>query len=301
MALLFRSPRPDEIASAQELVVDSINDLTERHGFGRIASRRPADFQFFSLKDDPDGLWLAEDGGTILGYAHSWVCGSLWFLSELFIPPDQQGRGIGGELMRRTLRQAETAGAADRALITFAFNRVSQGLYIRHGLYPRLPLFVCSVARAEMLPHLAGEPLISIRLEDNAAHFEALAAADRAALGCSREKHHRFLMRDDKTMQGWLLHAGNDCVGYVYVSEGGHIGPLAVTSRDAMEPAFRTALGLAAARGSERISAVIPGNNEAAFRLAAAFGMRIALPMLLMSSRDFGDWRLYLPRNPGFM
>jgi hypothetical protein len=29
--------------------------------------------------------------------------------------------------------------------------------------------------------------------------------------------------------------------------------------------------------------------------------MRIAFPMMLMSSRSFGDWTSYLPRNPGFM
>jgi hypothetical protein len=29
--------------------------------------------------------------------------------------------------------------------------------------------------------------------------------------------------------------------------------------------------------------------------------MRITLPMVLVSDREFGDWRRYLPRNPGFM
>jgi hypothetical protein len=29
--------------------------------------------------------------------------------------------------------------------------------------------------------------------------------------------------------------------------------------------------------------------------------MRIKFPMLLMSSREFGNWAQYLPRNPGFM
>jgi hypothetical protein len=29
--------------------------------------------------------------------------------------------------------------------------------------------------------------------------------------------------------------------------------------------------------------------------------MRIAFPMMLMSSHAFGDWSRYLPRNPGFM
>jgi branched-chain amino acid transport system permease protein len=37
------------------------------------------------------------------------------------------------------------------------------------------------------------------------------------------------------------------------------------------------------------------------FTVATAAGMRINLPMLLMSSREFGDWSRYLPRNPGFM
>jgi hypothetical protein len=35
--------------------------------------------------------------------------------------------------------------------------------------------------------------------------------------------------------------------------------------------------------------------------VAVALGMRIAFPLVLMSSADFGDWRCYLPRNPGFM
>jgi hypothetical protein len=29
--------------------------------------------------------------------------------------------------------------------------------------------------------------------------------------------------------------------------------------------------------------------------------MRITIPMILMSTRDMGDWTQYLPRNPGFM
>ena len=30
-------------------------------------------------------------------------------------------------------------------------------------------------------------------------------------------------------------------------------------------------------------------------------GMRITFPMVLMTNGEFGDWRCYLPRNPGFM
>ena len=83
MPLVYRPAREQDLERAQELVVGSINDLTERHGFGPMAVLRPTRFQSFSLKDDPDGLWLAEDAGEILGFALSWVCGDLWFLAEL--------------------------------------------------------------------------------------------------------------------------------------------------------------------------------------------------------------------------
>jgi hypothetical protein len=53
-----------------------------------MATSSPPNFQLFSLKDDPDGLWVAEDGG----FAWSWVCGDVWFLAQLFVDPAQQGR-----------------------------------------------------------------------------------------------------------------------------------------------------------------------------------------------------------------
>jgi hypothetical protein len=71
MSLLFRPARVEELQHAQELVVRSINDLTERHGFGPMASVRPPAFQIFSLSDDPTGLWTAETDGEIVGTAFS--------------------------------------------------------------------------------------------------------------------------------------------------------------------------------------------------------------------------------------
>jgi ribosomal protein S18 acetylase RimI-like enzyme len=140
MPVVCRPARAQDLERAVELVVRSINDLTERHGFGQKAASRPPHFQLFSLKDDLDGLWVAEDAGLILGFAFSWVCDSFWFLSQLFVSPGHQGGGIGNELIKRTLEHAQKAGATNRALITFTFNRASQGLYIRHGMFPRLPI-----------------------------------------------------------------------------------------------------------------------------------------------------------------
>jgi ribosomal protein S18 acetylase RimI-like enzyme len=299
MPLAYRPARAEEIERAEELVVRSINDLTERHGFGPMASLRPPQFQLFSLNDDPDGLWVAEDAGQIVGFAFSWVCGDLWFLAELFVAPGNQARGIGNELLKRTLQHAQKTGAANKALITFTFNTVSQSLYIRHGLLPRFPIYFCKAERDVLIGRLQPSELHYVPLEDSASHLRILAQIDAQTLGLSREKHHRFLINND-AMRGVALHTRDDFIGYVYVSSDGHIGPLAIVQPNAMDTAFSTALNLAVESGSSQVSAFLSGTSEAP-RIALEQGMRLTFPMLLMSTHDFGNWRQYLPRNPGFM
>lgn len=299
MPILYRPARAEDLERAGELVAVSINELCQRHGFAPMAAVRPPTFARFSLEDDPDGLWVAEDAGEILGFAFSWACGDVWFLAQLFVSPDRQGHGIGPALLERTLTHAQTSKARTKALITFAFNTVSQGLYIRQGLFPRCPIYNLQVAREAVAGRLRGQRLRCVPIESTAAHLSALSEIDVGALGIPRGKHHRFLMAGGAT-RGFLLHDEGECVGYAYVADG-HVGPLAVTKRAAVSAAFRTALDLAAESGAPHLSAFVPGPSDAALSVALAAGMRITSPMVLMATRDFGNWTQYLPRNPGFM
>jgi GNAT superfamily N-acetyltransferase len=300
MSTQLRPARANELQRAQELIVSSINDLTERHGFGAMASVRPAAFQLYCFNEDPGGFWIAEDEGEIVGSAFSWLCSDLWFLAELFIAPRMQGSGIGRQLLRQTLRHADQAGAKKRALITFTFNTISQGLYVRHGMFPRLPIYMFDISRKSLVNSDSDAGIEFRRAEASGSHLAVLDALDTSALGVSREKHHKYLL-NDPAMKGFLLYAGNDCVGYAYIAATGHVGPLAVTRRDVMAPALNSALMIAAEGESEQVSAFLPGNCEAALGVAADHRMRITLPMVLVSDREFGDWTRYLPRNPGFM
>jgi GNAT superfamily N-acetyltransferase len=300
MPVIYRPARAQDLERTDRLVVTSINNLTERHGFGPMAASSPPNFQMFSLKDDAAGLWVAEDADEILGFAWSWVCGDLWFLAQLFVSPGDQGGGVGNELLNRTLNHAQQSRATSRALITFTFNTVSQGLYIRHGLFPRFPIYNLSAARDTLMGRLHGAQLRHVALTETAADLHDVVQIDIAALGVSREKHHRYLMRDSMT-KGFGLYDGGDCAGYVYVAANGHIGPLAVVRRDLVGAAFGTALVIAAENGSSQVSAFVPGTVDAALTMAIEHGMRITIPMILMSTRDMGDWTRYLPRNPGFM
>ena len=299
MPIIYRPARSTDLVRADELVVGSINDLTERHGFGKIASPRPPPFQLFSLQDDPDGLWVAQDESEMVGFAWSWMCGDLWFLAQLFVSPTQQGSGIGNELIKRTWELAKDKGATNKALITFTFNTVSQGLYLRYGLFPRFPIYFFGVASERLKPRLKGRQLRTVTLEDTSSHLHYLAGIDAQTLGVSREKHHRYLINDPSS-KGVLLYEGETCVGYAYIADG-HIGPIGVAQRDNMAAAFTTALAMAVDSGASQVTAFVSGASEAALSAAIESGMRITLPMVLMSSRDFGNWAQYLPRNPGFM
>jgi len=299
MAVVCRPARIDDLARADEIVVASINELTERRGFGKMASSRPQHFQAFSLADDSEGLWVADDEGEIVGFAWSWVCDKLWFLAQLFVAPDRQSDGIGNQLISKSFAHAEMRAASIKPLITFTFNNVSQGLYIRHGLFPRFPIYMVSVPRDRLASRLAEPRLRLESLTTKTAGFDQLARIDVSALGVSREKHHRYLL-GDSTTSGFTIHAGSECVGYFYIS-GGHIGPLAVRRPDLAGPAFATALSFAATSDFPTISAFLPGASEPALKVATDHALRLTFPMLLMSNREFGDWVSYLPRNPGFM
>ena len=78
--------------------------------------------------------------------------------------PDRQGRGIGHELLSG-IGPWQEGGWKQPALITFTFNTVSQGLYIRHGLFPRLPIYNFNVAREALTGRLQGTRLRCERIE----------------------------------------------------------------------------------------------------------------------------------------
>lgn len=151
-----------------------------------------------------------------------------------------------------------------------------------------------------MTQALPEPPLRTVAIDTSAATMGKLGEIDLRAIGVPREKHHRYLL-DDPAMRGVLLYAGNDPVGYSYISANGHIGPLAVTRPDSRRDAFATALKLAADGSAETVSAFLPGTCDGALDLAIKQGMWITFPMLLMASPGYGDWTQYLPRNPGFM
>jgi len=87
-----------------------------------------------------------------------------------------------------------------------------------------------------------------------------------------------------------------------YISAEGHIGPLAVAPgadpAAVVEAAVRCALRQEQAK---QVSIIVPGKADRMLAAASGLGFRIDEPFVLLSAKPFGDWRHYLPSNPGFM
>jgi GNAT superfamily N-acetyltransferase len=141
MDITYRAAKFEDLEDAERVVQEAGNELRVRHGRQPWPAPPPIAFPKFCLAEDPDGLWVAEQDDTIVGFGFSWMTEKFWFLSQLFVRPETQAKGIGQALLSKTLLQAERNGATNRALVTPAYNIASTGLYLNNGLYPREPLY----------------------------------------------------------------------------------------------------------------------------------------------------------------
>jgi len=300
MDITYRPAKQEDLEEAERVAQQSGNALRVRHG-GRPSPAPPSTaFPKFCLARDPAGLWVAEDGDTIVGFGFSWMTEKFWCLSQLFVRPEMQTKGIGQALLSKTLIQAERNGAANRALITFAYNVASTGLYLQNGLYPREPLYRMAAPAQAVAQNLADAGYDIIAIAPWPEPGEWTGRIDQELLGFRRDLHHQFLLGGVAARTVRIEHAGR-IAGYAYISAGGHVGPLAIAPDADAKAVVTTALRCALEGGARRVSMFVPGRADVVMQTALALGFRIEVPYVLMAWRPFGNWCHYLPRDPGFI
>jgi GNAT superfamily N-acetyltransferase len=300
MAITYRPAKFEDLEDAERVVQASGNELRLRHGGQPWRTPPPIAFPKFCLAEDPDGLWVAEDGDTIVGFGFSWITEKFWFLSQLFVRPEAQSKGIGQSLLSKTLIQAERNGATNRALITPAYNIASTGLYLKNGLYPREPLYRMAAPAQAVAQNLAAADYDAIPIAPWPEPAEWTGRIDQELLGCRRDLHHRFLLGGFAARAVRIARVGR-AAGYAYISAQGHVGPLAIAPDADAKAVVTTALCCALESGPSRVSMIVPGRADVVMQAVLALGFRIEEPYVLLASRPFGNWRNYLPSTPGFM
>jgi GNAT superfamily N-acetyltransferase len=277
----------------------AITDLARRHGMPMEGTaddwRESSEPQFSYLSHAAAEWWVAEETatGAIVGYARSIERGGLLELTEFFVHPGQQAKGVGRALLAR----AFPLGRGEVRSIIATTDVRALGRYYGADTVPRFPLLTLAGAPAD--PGAVGR--LEIVPVDGAAPAQLadVAAVERAVLGYPRgEPELRWILQ---RREGYLYRRGGTVVGFAFVGRDG-AGPAAALEEEDLTAQLMHVEGRAAALGVDRLSLQVPGLNAVAVRHLLTRGFRIdPWVNLLMSNRPFGRFERFIAFSPMFL
>jgi GNAT superfamily N-acetyltransferase len=294
----FRLAQAGDLPGADDVFRRALDHYLVPRGFPAVPANDDDDHPAFRhlLRHDGPRFWVADRGGEVVAWSSALLRRDWWFLSMLFVLPDEQGKGLGRALFEHA--RAGTPPDGVRATCTDSLQPVSNTLYARLGLLPRQVLVeLTGRPRADVgrprLGRLVPEPL-------DAAAAAGLGVIDDAVLGVDRTVDHQFYLGRGRR-RGWLFRRAGRPVAYVMTRENGWIGPMACLRAADSETVTRFALAELVAAGAEEASAGVPAANEGAQRALWAAGLRYKeTPALLLATRPFGRLDRYLPASFGW-
>ena len=229
----------------------------------------------------PHRAWLAEDGGTIIGFGMAIERGELTFLAFLFVMPDAQAAGVGAALYEQCM-----PSTGYMATCIWSVQPVSAALYARNGLVPRVPMYTFTGRPRTPLPPLRnGLALTSITPDE-------LDELDREVVGFTRRVDHEAWQRWER--RPFALRDGSDLVGYGYAQPVGRLGPAVVRQSEDLLPLVGALM--AELDPPEDWMVHVPGVAAETFVGMLQSGMRFdGPPILFCATRDGIDHSRYLP------
>lgn len=309
--LSYRPAEADDVETCAGIWRTAINDYIVHLGQGEIPPEvNPIIRLFTHLRaTDPERFVVATQGddGRVVGFASAISRDRIWYLSMLFVLPEVQGAGVGRRLLARVLPDDD--GIA-RATATDSAQPISNALYARYGIAPRMPLLNLTglPERPEALGALPSG-VVPISFEslvagppDGDGHRRLAAAVDaldREVLGAAHPMDHRFLRTENRW--GWLYHGPDGApLGYGYAGEAGRLGPVAARDDALVAPILGHLTSAITPRGA--FATWIPGASDRALVACLGAGFRLdQFPVLLCWDRPFADFSRYLPISPGLL
>ena len=261
---------------------------------GHLRSTDPERF-LVAVRRGPPG------GERVIAFVSALRRSDVWFLGMLFVHPGEQARGLGRALLEAVL--PAPGDPARRATCTDAAQPVSNALYARHGIVPRVPVLelVGRPDTARLAPLPGGIRAVPFEVlgagppdGPGALHLaSALAALDRSALGYAHPEDHAFLAATARL--GYVYVAGDGrSVGYGYTSRAGRVGPIAAEDESLLPGILGHLLGAVEPAGA--FATWMPGAAGRAVTALLEAGLRLEdFPALLCWDQPFADFSRYVP------
>jgi GNAT superfamily N-acetyltransferase len=271
--------QPDDIRAVAEVAANAFGRPITDESAARGWSARVA----YPLGTDPDGAFVAEVDGRIIGAAEAIVRERLWVLSLLVVGPDIQSAGVGRALLAPAVAYREPT---DAGLIVGSNDPRALRLYADHG-FALHPTFRADgeVARRVLPPTHA-----AIREDATADDLESLAPLTRTVRGAPYTAEFDYVLERG----GRLIRLGDR--GFAVLEDDG--GLWLLVARD--EEAARALLwfALAAAEGPARVR-WITGAQQWAIDVLVKARLEVIAYGGLCVRGDPGSLRPFLP-TPAF-
>jgi GNAT superfamily N-acetyltransferase len=290
----YRRATPDDVVPCHELMWLSVTDLGRRQGTPLEGSAtdwwpssEPLHRQLAQIAAE---WWVAEETGSgrLDGFARSIERDGLLELTEFFVRPDQQSRGVGKALLER----AFPFGRGTVRSIVATSDVRAQARYYAAGTIARFPIFTLAGVPS------ATEPIRAVTAEpiDGEQSIELQRAIERTVLGHRRSDDEIRWLLDRR--QGHLYRRANRVIGFSFLGRDG-AGPMA-----ALEPSDLPAIllhveALARTLELERLELQVPAPNAIAIRHLTGRRYRFdSWINFLMSDRPFGQFDRFIPFSP---
>jgi len=297
--LIVRRATADDAAACHDVLWESVTDLGRRQATPLEGSVkdwwRSGESVHRHLAERAAEWWLAEDRGSrrVVGYARSIARDGLVELTEFFVRPGFQSRGLGRDLLERAFPQdhGQNRGRIRSIIATADVRALAR--YYRAGTVARFPFFTLGAkpSSGEIDPRL--EP---VALARGSAAIAAVRDIERNVLGFARGDAEIDWLLGDR--EGWVYRNEGAIVGFAFVGTTG-TGPLA-----ALDPAHLPAVlahveSRARAQGLDHVEFQVPGPNETAIRHLLGRGYRLdSWINFLMSDRPFGQFDRFIGFGP---
>ena len=184
----------DDRRACGDVFVEAFMELHRRQGYDDTSDHGEAKafiteaLEHFS-HTDPELQWLAERDGEIIAFTSAWRRERYWFLAFLFVRPSTQSSGIGRALLEEVLPPEVEREDLTLATVIESTQPVSQALYARYGMVPRVPRpLLAGIPHEGALPERLPFGVEPVPLADVAP--DEIEVFEKLQLGYSRGPHH---------------------------------------------------------------------------------------------------------------
>ncbi len=171
-----------------------------------------------ALVTDPGGCWVAEVDGEVIGGAVSRVRELMWILASFAVRPDQQGRGIGTQLMAAAMHHGR---GCLRGMFASSADPGAVRRYRLAGFDLHPQMMLTGVVDRQAIP------VVERVREGTAGDIDLLNSVDRQTRGAAHLSDHELLLAQFRL----IVTDHSTGSGYAYVDDDGAPPLLAATNR----------------------------------------------------------------------